>query len=131
MLVIYFTLYALTIIVLTSIIRQQNTNTINKTISINKTKKINLYLIILSLGGMPPLLGFFPKIIVISGVLLTSRILLPLALVASSIVNLYFYLRMTYSSLVVISTNQHLAIKPSINTPLILTLLGPLIPLIY
>nr|YP_001936645.1 NADH dehydrogenase subunit 2 [Uroctonus mordax]ACA62670.1 NADH dehydrogenase subunit 2 [Uroctonus mordax] len=50
---------------------------------------------LLSLGGMPPFLGFFPKWVVIEK-LLWSSFILAMILILSSLISLYFYLRVVY-----------------------------------
>jgi NADH-ubiquinone oxidoreductase chain 2 len=54
---------------------------------------------ILSIGGMPPLLGIFPKIIVIFNFSNFScqEIFILSALILSSVVTLFFYLKIAYS----------------------------------
>nr|QIZ12565.1 NADH dehydrogenase subunit 2 [Tonicia forbesii] len=56
-----------------------------------------LCLMILSLGGMPPLLGFFPKWLVVSKLVLMNSILIPGILVLGAMVSLYYYLILSFS----------------------------------
>nr|ALI86973.1 NADH dehydrogenase subunit 3 [Heterometrus longimanus] len=60
--------------------------------------KMVLLVNFLSLGGMPPLLGFFPKWFVMES-LLWEFLMLSVVLIFSSLVSLYFYLRLMYPSL--------------------------------
>ena len=67
-------------------------------------------LVILSLGGLPPLTGFMPKLIILQQ--LTAGALAVLATIATlgSLISLYYYLRMCYTCT--------LAIFPSTTTSL-------------
>jgi NADH-ubiquinone oxidoreductase chain 2 len=55
---------------------------------------------LLSLGGLPPFLGFFPKWIVISGGLSLGNYFLVLFLVLISLFTLFYYLRISYAGLI-------------------------------
>nr|YP_009164826.1 NADH dehydrogenase subunit 2 [Tityus serrulatus]AKU46802.1 NADH dehydrogenase subunit 2 [Tityus serrulatus] len=59
---------------------------------------MSILLIFLSMGGFPPMLGFFPKWVVIN-ILLWKSMILAVFLIFASLVNLYFYSRLFYSSL--------------------------------
>nr|WGT92227.1 NADH dehydrogenase subunit 2 [Dicerapanorpa magna] len=60
--------------------------------------KFCLMISLLSLGGLPPFLGFLPKWIVIQTFIESNQIFLILIMVTMSLITLYFYLRITYSS---------------------------------
>nr|YP_010713307.1 NADH dehydrogenase subunit 2 [Mesobuthus eupeus]WDA95757.1 NADH dehydrogenase subunit 2 [Mesobuthus eupeus] len=61
------------------------------------SEKFGIFLLMLSLGGFPPLLGFFPKWGIILS-LLASDFFLMVFMIFSSLVNLYYYFRLMYSS---------------------------------
>nr|URH16068.1 NADH dehydrogenase subunit 2 [Cheracebus lugens] len=54
-------------------------------------------LLMLSLGGLPPLTGFSPKWAVMQEFTNNNSLAMPLAMAMLTLVNLYFYLRLTYS----------------------------------
>nr|QRG01712.1 NADH dehydrogenase subunit 2 [Mesobuthus martensii] len=60
-------------------------------------EKFGVFLLMLSLGGFPPLLGFFPKWGVILS-LLSSNFFLMVFMLFSSLVNLFYYFRLMYGS---------------------------------
>nr|YP_010231339.1 NADH dehydrogenase subunit 2 [Dermacentor auratus]QSV37408.1 NADH dehydrogenase subunit 2 [Dermacentor auratus] len=64
-------------------------NTINK---MNYNEKMNFISQFMSLGGMPPFLGFFMKIMAIF-LLMKMNFWLMMILICSSLVNLFFYLK--------------------------------------
>lgn len=59
---------------------------------------IILLLILMSIGGLPPLSGFIPKWIIIQELTKNDIILLPTLIAIIALLNLYFYLRLTYST---------------------------------
>nr|YP_009048787.1 NADH dehydrogenase subunit 2 [Lutjanus johnii]AID52387.1 NADH dehydrogenase subunit 2 [Lutjanus johnii] len=63
-------------------------------------------LILLSLGGLPPLTGFMPKWLILQE--LTKQDLAPTATLAAltALLSLYFYLRLTYAMALTISPNS-------------------------
>nr|QIV24770.1 NADH dehydrogenase subunit 2 [Agrianome spinicollis] len=70
----------------------------------NKTLKFLFVMNFLSLGGLPPFLGFFPKWLTINGLVENNFLMLSLILIVSTLVTLYFYLRITFSTLVINSS---------------------------
>nr|UNO53715.1 NADH dehydrogenase subunit 2 [Ixodes ovatus] len=91
---VYLTFYSIILMKITNILNKNNLSLI---INLNSMKssfsnKIYLFSFILSLGGLPPFLGFFMKWI---AVILISKIFISilLALISSSLINLYFYMR--------------------------------------
>nr|AAX23177.1 NADH dehydrogenase subunit 2 [Haplochromis sp. V7] len=69
-------------------------------------------LILLSLGGLPPLTGFMPKWLIIQE--LTKQGLAPTATLAalSALLSLYFYLRLSYAMTLTISPNNLTILTP-------------------
>nr|AAP84566.1 NADH dehydrogenase subunit 2 [Liolaemus stolzmanni] len=62
-------------------------------------------LILLSLGGLPPLTGFIPKWLIIEELTLQSLTPMATTLAMSALLSLYFYLRLTYTSTLTMSPN--------------------------
>nr|AYV87627.1 NADH dehydrogenase subunit 2 [Profundulus mixtlanensis] len=69
-------------------------------------------LILLSLGGLPPLTGFIPKWLIIQE--LVKQELAPVATLAalSALLSLYFYLRLSYTMTMIISPNNIIGMLP-------------------
>nr|AAX94401.1 NADH dehydrogenase subunit 2 [Cyprinodon radiosus] len=69
-------------------------------------------LILLSLGGLPPLTGFLPKWLILQE--LTKQDLAPLATIAalSALLSLFFYLRLSYAMTLTMSPNNLTATLP-------------------
>nr|AYQ19050.1 NADH dehydrogenase subunit 2 [Galerucinae sp. 1 ACP-2013] len=70
---------------------------------LNSNKLINFLFItnFMSLGGLPPFLGFTPKWLVINGLVENKFFSLSLILILSTLITLYFYLRITLSTLAI------------------------------
>nr|AEE98122.1 NADH dehydrogenase subunit 2 [Blepharicera jordani] len=60
--------------------------------------KFSLFTSLLSLGGLPPFLGFIPKWLVIQALTKNNLIWLMVVMVTLTLITLYFYLRIFYSS---------------------------------
>nr|YP_008815704.1 NADH dehydrogenase subunit 2 [Epinephelus bleekeri]AGZ13099.1 NADH dehydrogenase subunit 2 [Epinephelus bleekeri] len=69
-------------------------------------------LILLSLGGLPPLTGFMPKWLILQE--LTKQDLAPIATLTAltALLSLYFYLRLTYAMTLTISPNNVTGLAP-------------------
>nr|WPM99072.1 NADH dehydrogenase subunit 2 [Sebastes paucispinis] len=69
-------------------------------------------LLLLSLGGLPPLTGFMPKWLILQE--LTKQDLAPAATLAAmtALLSLYFYLRLSYATALTISPNNLTATSP-------------------
>nr|AHA03585.1 NADH dehydrogenase subunit 2 [Athyma selenophora] len=65
--------------------------------------KISIMINFLSLGGLPPFLGFFPKWIVINYLLNNNLFIISFMFVMSSLILLFVYIRIIYSSLLFFS----------------------------
>nr|QLY89518.1 NADH dehydrogenase subunit 2 [Phryxe vulgaris] len=64
----------------------------------SKVMKFFIMLNLLSLGGLPPFLGFFPKWMVIQLLSMNNQLFLLMFMVLMALITLYFYLRLSYSA---------------------------------
>nr|YP_009640801.1 NADH dehydrogenase subunit 2 [Gyrostigma rhinocerontis]QCU81300.1 NADH dehydrogenase subunit 2 [Gyrostigma rhinocerontis] len=64
----------------------------------SKIMKFIVFLNLLSLGGLPPFLGFFPKWMVIQSLSANLQLSLLTFMVMMTLITLYFYLRLCYSA---------------------------------
>nr|WMQ77871.1 NADH dehydrogenase subunit 2 [Cyclidia fractifasciata] len=67
-------------------------------INMNFMIKMNLMINFLSLGGLPPFLGFFPKWIIINFLIMKNLIFIVFIFLMMSLITLFFYIRIIYSS---------------------------------
>lgn len=85
--------------------------------------KMRLLTRLLSLGGLPPFTGFVPKWIVIQQLALSDNFFTLLILLGSSLFTLFYYLRITLSSLMFNSDKIKTSSKSNIEMKLIIVVL--------
>lgn len=90
---------------------KQLTNTLN----INKIIKLSILINFISIGGLPPFLGFLPKWLLINSLLDKQYVLLPICLVIITLISLYIYLRIIFSSLIISTIETKINPKSQIN----------------
>nr|YP_010363590.1 NADH dehydrogenase subunit 2 [Priotyrannus closteroides]UNZ12704.1 NADH dehydrogenase subunit 2 [Priotyrannus closteroides] len=115
---IYFTVYSIITINIVLILRVFNIFFIKQMLSLmnqTKTTKFLFMMNFLSLGGLPPFLGFFPKWLTINNLVQSSFNSLSVVLIVTTLITLFFYLRITFSALV-INTNETL-VQQNPNNP--------------
>nr|YP_010227787.1 NADH dehydrogenase subunit 2 [Cryptocercus sanchaensis]UDD86547.1 NADH dehydrogenase subunit 2 [Cryptocercus sanchaensis] len=99
--IMYFMIYSLLTMTIVMIIKPFNTSFINQTLLMNKemnTMKFMMFTTLLSIGGLPPFLGFLPKWIIIQMMIINNMYIIMTTMVVMSLMTLYFYLRISYSS---------------------------------
>nr|QWQ55612.1 NADH dehydrogenase subunit 2 [Ruidocollaris sinensis] len=67
-------------------------------LSHNPTLKFTLFFLLLSLGGLPPFLGFLPKWLVIQSMVNNHLTLQVTLMVIMTLITLFYYLRLTFAS---------------------------------
>nr|YP_009164767.1 NADH dehydrogenase subunit 2 [Nevromus exterior]AKA94245.1 NADH dehydrogenase subunit 2 [Nevromus exterior] len=78
---------------------------INSHLKTSYMMKFFLFSNLLSMGGLPPFLGFLPKLIVIQNLLKINDFFMIFVMVMTALITLFFYIRISYSSFMVFSTN--------------------------
>nr|YP_009942726.1 NADH dehydrogenase subunit 2 [Lepus oiostolus]QOC72421.1 NADH dehydrogenase subunit 2 [Lepus oiostolus]WAL35587.1 NADH dehydrogenase subunit 2 [Lepus sp. 3 AS-2022] len=83
---------------------------------------------LMSLGGLPPLTGFIPKWIIIQELTKNGNIIMPTMMAMLALLNLYFYLRLIYSSsLTMFPTTNNLKMKWQFQSMKRMTFMAPLV----
>nr|AYN50399.1 NADH dehydrogenase subunit 2 [Lepyrus sp. G312] len=93
-----YTLINLNIIIILANFNIYYMKELNSLFIFNKYLKILFMLNMLSLGGLPPLLGFFPKWITINSMISNNYITLAILLIIFTLMALYFYMRLTFTT---------------------------------
>nr|YP_010490396.1 NADH dehydrogenase subunit 2 [Ashinkailepas seepiophila]UWM12882.1 NADH dehydrogenase subunit 2 [Ashinkailepas seepiophila] len=94
---IYFLIYSIMSIILCLSFFTLSLNYFSQLIYMNNMKKkIMIFINLLSMGGMPPLLGFLPKWTSI--LILNKNFPILMMLIISSLITLYFYTRLCFST---------------------------------
>lgn len=99
---IYFIFYSFLSLTIIINFKLLNLFYLNQIFYLFNFKWVNIYfsINILSLGGLPPLTGFIPKIIVINTSIFHLHILLPLLVIIFTLIILFTYLQISFSSLI-------------------------------
>nr|YP_009353184.1 NADH dehydrogenase subunit 2 [Hierodula patellifera]AOY36164.1 NADH dehydrogenase subunit 2 [Hierodula patellifera] len=101
---LYFIIYTINIISIMSLTAMINLSYISQSFnSINNQKiiKFTLFIAMLSLGGLPPFLGFFPKWIAIQFMAQNLMLFTSTILIMTSLLTLFYYMRMMYTTLMI------------------------------
>lgn len=77
--------------------------------------KLSLFITLLSLGGLPPFLGFFPKWIIIELIITKKIFLLVNFILFLTLISLYFYIRITYASVLLNHIKINWSFKNNLN----------------
>nr|YP_009590304.1 NADH dehydrogenase subunit 2 [Alcidodes juglans]QBM10391.1 NADH dehydrogenase subunit 2 [Alcidodes juglans] len=97
----YFVIYSLINLNIIMILKNHNVfdmNQLSALFNFNKKMKYLFMLNFLSLGGLPPFLGFLPKWLSVSFMVTNNHYVLVTALIIFTLISLYFYIRVSFSS---------------------------------
>lgn len=101
-----------------------NINQTFKIFNSNKFINISLFILLLSLGGLPPFLGFIPKWLIIELLIKNNIFVILTFILVITLITLYFYLRIAYAALLLnhVNINWNFKINSSIKNfkPLII-----------
>nr|YP_010989868.1 NADH dehydrogenase subunit 2 [Loepa microocellata]WOV68228.1 NADH dehydrogenase subunit 2 [Loepa microocellata] len=97
--IFYFLLYSFMISIMCLFFSHLNMFFLNQLFINNMTPliKFNLLINFMSLGGLPPFLGFLPKWIMINFLMINKLYLLTFLFIMSSLIIIFFYIRIMYS----------------------------------
>jgi len=101
--IIYFCSYILVILPIILLLISKNIFSNIQLFSTFKSKhsfQLSAATLFISLGGLPPLFGFFPKWIAIQAISIRHILFLPLTLILGALINLYFYLNLSFPMLI-------------------------------
>nr|QFK69048.1 NADH dehydrogenase subunit 2 [Phymatostetha signifera] len=99
----YFMIYSLMISMFMYLLNKENINYINQCFmsTFKSINKIFFLIMLLSMGGMPPMLGFMPKWMVIQLTMMSDMYIVTLVMVSSSLIVLFYYIQMSFSMLMI------------------------------
>nr|QHZ87536.1 NADH dehydrogenase subunit 2 [Parafronurus sp. XL-2019] len=124
----YFLFYSFLSLSVVFLFNMFNISHINQIFSLpitNPLFKLALFCNLLSLGGLPPFLGFLPKWLIIQGMVSANYIFVITVMVLLTLVTLYFYLRIGYSAFMLAHHEPKWLISPNISsTAQILTIVS-------
>nr|YP_003331315.1 NADH dehydrogenase subunit 2 [Lucanus mazama]ACM45024.1 NADH dehydrogenase subunit 2 [Lucanus mazama] len=109
----YFIIYTIITLNILILFKKMNINTVNQmVVVINNQPNLKLFfsLNFLSLGGLPPFLGFLPKWLTIQVLINKSLFLVSTIMILATLMTLFFYIQVTFSTLT-FSTNTTFSMK--------------------
>nr|YP_010729869.1 NADH dehydrogenase subunit 2 [Parnassius jacobsoni]WEF74740.1 NADH dehydrogenase subunit 2 [Parnassius jacobsoni] len=99
--IFYLMMYSFLISIMCLFFNMLNIFYINQLFIMNMKFSLKMSLLInfLSLGGLPPFLGFFPKWIIINFLISNKLFIISFIFIMMSLIMLFFYIRIMYSSI--------------------------------
>nr|UEP13598.1 NADH dehydrogenase subunit 2 [Betasyrphus serarius] len=97
----YFMFYAFlsfNLIFLFNMFKLSHINQLFSMFMLNKYLKFSLFLNLLSLGGLPPFLGFIPKWFTIQFLTFNNQLFMMTVMIIMTLLTLFFYLRLCYTA---------------------------------
>nr|AYQ19094.1 NADH dehydrogenase subunit 2 [Tenebrionidae sp. 1 ACP-2013] len=107
--VIYFVIYSIlnfNITTMMNLTKSFYLNQINNMMNNKKMFKFTLMTNLLSLGGLPPFIGFLPKWIIINWMTSNNMMLITAMMIITTLIMLFIYIRMMMSSMVINTEEQ-------------------------
>nr|QXT45760.1 NADH dehydrogenase subunit 2 [Leucrocuta aphrodite] len=132
---LFYSFLSLSVVLVFNLFQLSHINQIFSLPTSNPIFKLALFCNLLSLGGLPPFLGFLPKWIIIQGMAAAGYYFVITFMVTLTLVTLYFYLRIGYSAFMLAHHESKWIINPYFSPSshllttfcLVLSLLGLLI----
>nr|WSP02121.1 NADH dehydrogenase subunit 2 [Gesonula punctifrons] len=114
---LYFIIYSTLSVILVMMFKKMNIFMINQIyLNSNMSPEIKyiMMLTLLSIGGLPPFLGFLPKWLVIQSLIEMGLSTVTIIMVVLTTITLYYYMRISFSSLIMSYTENSwfMEIKP-------------------
>nr|WKU84165.1 NADH dehydrogenase subunit 2 [Somula decora] len=95
---LFYSFLSLNLIFMFNMFKLYHINQLFMLFFFNKTLKFSLFLNLLSLGGLPPFLGFIPKWLTIQYLTLNNQLFLLTVMIIMTLITLFFYLRLCYTA---------------------------------
>nr|QKK69177.1 NADH dehydrogenase subunit 2 [Opisthoplatia orientalis] len=116
---LYFLIYSFLTLTIILIVIPMQISFVNQTFLINENNKMMKFLLfssLLSLGGLPPFLGFLPKWMIIQFMMINWSTTIISTMVILSLLTLYYYLRITYSAFIILGIEMSWNTKNDYNS---------------
>nr|UFR82812.1 NADH dehydrogenase subunit 2 [Dicronorhina derbyana] len=120
----YFMIYTIITINIIMILWMLNIFHMNQLyISLNENPMIKFFFMMnfLSLGGLPPFLGFMPKWILINSLIQSNFYFIAFLMTIMTLMTLYFYMRITFSTMLLSKMQINYYLTPKIKLNLIMS----------
>nr|QKY63791.1 NADH dehydrogenase subunit 2 [Triatoma barberi] len=116
----YLIIYSIIIMMMTSMFDSYSSFFINQVINSSPSfmEKSLIIILFMSLGGLPPFIGFLPKLLVIQSMINSNSTMIMFIMIMSILITLFYYIRLISSTLLIYSTsikwNQNKKINPNL-----------------
>nr|QOV03279.1 NADH dehydrogenase subunit 2 [Suillia bicolor] len=95
---LFYTFLSFNLIFMFNLFKMNHINQLFSLFMSSKILKFSMFLNLLSLGGLPPFIGFVPKWMVIQLLTVNNQLLLMAVLTVMTLITLFFYLRLCYAA---------------------------------
>lgn len=112
---IFYTFLNFSIVVLFNNFKLFNINQTFRIFKSNKFINISLFISLISLGGLPPFIGFMPKWLIIELLVINKMYFILITILCLTLITLYFYIRISYAALLLNHININWSYKNFIN----------------
>nr|YP_010410316.1 NADH dehydrogenase subunit 2 [Haplotropis brunneriana]AGO50965.1 NADH dehydrogenase subunit 2 [Haplotropis brunneriana] len=117
---VYFTVYSLLSLIMVLLFNQSKLffmNQIYTAENMNIEIKFMMFLTLLSLGGLPPFLGFMPKWMVMQSLVENNLSALMATMAVLTTITLYYYMRISFSTLIMTFSENSWSINNNVKSP--------------
>nr|YP_008757543.1 NADH dehydrogenase subunit 2 [Brachyrhynchus hsiaoi]ADQ64008.1 NADH dehydrogenase subunit 2 [Brachyrhynchus hsiaoi] len=126
---IYLMAYSIMSVLIVLLLNKENLMYINQLSMTNNMNKLLISINLLSMAGMPPLMGFIPKWMAIQGLIEENMIILTLILTMSSLITLTFYLSIIYPMLMISVITNKISMTNTEQKFTVMTIVSTMLPL--
>nr|BAJ24569.1 NADH dehydrogenase subunit 2 [Sipyloidea sipylus] len=104
--IMYFLFYSIMSIIMTTSMNMYKNYHMNQILSMNESilKKFFILINMLSISGLPPMLGFMPKWLVIQTSMNLNQMTLMMIMVIMTLITVYYYLRIMFTTMMLTNT---------------------------
>nr|WRQ18134.1 NADH dehydrogenase subunit 2 [Anaceratagallia venosa] len=104
--IMYMSLYSMMLAMIIMMMMKMNISYINQMMLNEQSmnNKMNLWMMMLAMGGMPPMTGFMMKLTVIEMMISNNEFFTSVVMIISSLMVLFYYLKMSFTSIILSST---------------------------
>nr|YP_009228430.1 NADH dehydrogenase subunit 2 [Idioscopus nitidulus]AKU47317.1 NADH dehydrogenase subunit 2 [Idioscopus nitidulus] len=102
---LYFSLYSINLLFFTLVLNYNNINYLNQLVlnCYGEKSKLCIWTLMLSSGGMPPMMGFWGKLVIIELSINNSDWLISLIMIFTSLMTMFYYNRLCFISMCISS----------------------------
>nr|UWI71993.1 NADH dehydrogenase subunit 2 [Neuroctenus yunnanensis] len=126
--IIYFIIYTIMVLMVCHMMETENMFYLNQFMFTNKINKIAITLNMLSMGGLPPMIGFLPKWIAIQTMINNNLVMIASIMTMTSLITLMIYINMMSPMMTLSNTMNKTAIttEKDYSRMIIISMMTPL-----